>query len=180
MVPGILLGALASAWLAKQLSSTVMALVFGAFVLLFAVQLLLGAKPSPHRQLPGALGLGVAGSVIGLVSALLGIGGGSLTVLFLLWNRVDIRLAVGTAATIGLPVAIAGTAGFIINGLDVVFQPGYNSGFIYWPAAAAIVLVSVPMAPLGARLAHYLPRVALQRVFALVLLVIGARMVGLV
>jgi len=180
MVPGILLGALAGAWLAKQLSSTVLALVFGVFVLLFAVQLLIGAKPSPHRQLPGAVGLGVAGSVIGLVSALLGIGGGSLTVLFLLWNCVDIRIAVGTAATIGLPIAIAGTAGFVINGLGVVFQPGYNSGFIYWPAVAAIVLASVPMAPLGARLAHYLPRVALQRVFALVLLVIGARMVGIV
>lgn len=180
MAPGILLGALASAWLARQLSSTVMARVFGVFLLLVAVQLLLGARPSPRRQLPGAIGLGVVGSVIGLVSALLGIGGGTLTTSFLLWSRVDIRIAVGTAAAIGLPIAVAGALGFVINGLDAVSQPGYNSGFIYWPAVAAIVLVSVPMAPLGARLAHHLPRVALQRVFALVLLVIGARMAGLV
>ncbi|MEN8206725.1 MAG: sulfite exporter TauE/SafE family protein [Pseudomonadota bacterium] len=176
MVPGILPGALASAWLAKQFSSAGLALVFGVFVMLVAVQLLIGLKPSPHRQLPGVTGLSVTGSVIGLVSGLLGIGGGSLTVPFLLWNRVDIRLAVGTAATLGLPIAIAGTLGFIFSGLDVPAQPGYNSGFIYWPAVAAVVLASVPAAPLGARLAHYLPRVTLQRVFALLLAIIGVKM----
>ena len=177
MVPGILLGALASAWLAKQMSSAEMALVFAVFVLLVAAKLLLGAKPSPHRQLPGAIGLGVAGSLIGLVSALLGIGGGTLTVPFLLWNQVDIRLAVGTAATIGLPIAIAGTLGFVVSGLDAPAQPGYNSGFIYWPAVAGVVLASVPMAPVGARLAHYLPRATLQRVFALLLVVVAVKMI---
>jgi uncharacterized membrane protein YfcA len=177
MVPGILLGALASAWLAKQMSSAEMALVFAVFVLLVAAKLLLGAKPSPYRQLPGAIGLGVAGSLIGLVSALLGIGGGTLTVPFLLWNQVDIRLAVGTAATIGLPIAIAGTLGFIVSGLDAPAQPGYNSGFIYWPAVAGVVLASVPMAPVGARLAHYLPRATLQRVFALLLVVVAVKMI---
>lgn len=177
MVPGILLGALASAWLAKQMSSAEMALVFAVFVLLVAAKLLLGAKPSPHRQLPGAIGLGVAGSLIGLVSALLGIGGGTLTVPFLLWNQVDIRLAVGTAATIGLPIAIAGTIGFVVSGLDAPAQPGYNSGFIYWPAVAGVVLASVPMAPVGARLAHYLPGATLQRLFALLLVVVAVKMI---
>ena len=179
MVPGILLGALASAWLARQMSSHVLALVFGVFVMLVAVQLLIGAKPSPHRQLPGVAGLGIAGSVIGLVSGLLGIGGGTLTVPFLLWNRVDIRMAVGTAATVGLPIALAGTAGFVLSGLHADAQPGYNSGFVYWPAVAGIVLASMPMAPLGARLAHHLPRGVLQRVFALLLVIIGVRMMGL-
>ena len=137
MMPGILLGALASAWLAKQLSSADMALVF----------------------------------------AVLGIGGGTLTVPFLLWNQVDIRLAVGTAATIGLPIAIAGTIGFVISGLDAPVQPGFNSGFIYWPAVAGVVLASVPMAPVGARLAHYLPGATLQRLFALLLLVVAVKMI---
>ncbi len=177
MVPGILMGALASAWLAKQLSSTTMAVLFGIFMLLVAAHLLLGAIPAPHRPLPGAGWLGVTGSVIGLVSGLLGIGGGTLTVPFLLWNRVDIRLAVGTAATIGLPIALAGTLGFILSGFHGAQQPGYNSGFIYWPAVAAVVLASVPAALLGARLAHYLPRVILQRLFALLLVIVGVKMV---
>jgi uncharacterized membrane protein YfcA len=177
MVPGILLGALASAWLAKQMSSGALALLFGVFVLLVAGQLLLGAKPAPHRQLPGAAGLGMTGGVIGLVSGLLGIGGGTLTVPFLLWNRVDIRLAVGTAATLGLPIAMAGTLGFVLSGLHAIEQPGYNSGYVYWPAVAGIVLASVPMAPLGARLAHYLPGATLQRLFALLLVIIGVKMI---
>jgi uncharacterized membrane protein YfcA len=177
MVPGILLGAIASAWLARQMSSAGLGMLFGVFVLLVAVQLLLGVKPAPHRQLPGAVGLGVAGSVIGLLSGLLGIGGATMTVPFLLWNRVDIRLAVGTAATIGLPIAIAGATGFVLTGLNVPAQPGNNSGFVYWPAVAGVVLASVPMAPLGAGLAHYLPRATLQRVFALLLLVIAMKMI---
>jgi len=179
MVPGILPGALASAWLARQLSSNGLALVFGVFVFAVAIKLLLGTKPVAQRPLPGWPGLGVAGGIIGLVSGLLGIGGGSLTVPYLMWHQLDIRHAVGTSATLGLPIALAGTLGFIISGLDTPQQPGLNTGFVYWPAVAAIVVASVPMAPLGVRLAHHLPRVTLQRVFALLLVVISVRMAGL-
>jgi len=179
MVPGMLLGALASAWLAKQMSSHSLALVFGVFVLVVAARLLLGTHPAAHRSMPGRMGLGIAGSLIGLVSGLLGIGGGTLTVPYLLWHQGDIRQAVGTSATLGLPIALAGTLGFIISGLDDPSQPGLNSGYVYWPAVAAIMVASVPMAPLGARLAHHLPRVALQRVFAALLLVVGAKMAGI-
>jgi uncharacterized membrane protein YfcA len=175
MVPGILLGALASAWLAEQMTSTALGQVFGVFVLLVAVQLLLGVEPAAHRQLPGAVGLGATGSCIGLLSGLMGIGGGTLTVPFLLWNRVDIRLAVGTAATIGLPIALAGTLGFIISGLHAAVQPGFNTGFIYWPGAAAVVAASMPAAPLGARLAHSLPRTT--RLLALLLIIVGVKMI---
>jgi uncharacterized membrane protein YfcA len=177
MAPGILLGALASAWLARQTSSAGLELLFGVFVLLVAVQLLLGVKPASHRQLPGVVGLSVAGSMIGLLSGLLGIGGATMTVPFLLWHRADIRLAVGTAAAVGLPIAIAGATGFVLSGLDVPAQPGNNSGFVYWPAVASVALASVPMAPLGARLAHYLPLATLQRVFALLLVVIAVKMI---
>ena len=180
MLPGILVGALASAWLARQISSEGLAQVFGVFVLLVAVQLFIGARPAAHRRLPGRAGQAGAGGLIGLVSGLLGIGGGTLTVPYLLWHSVDIRMAVGTAATIGLPIAVAGTLGFILGGLGLQAQPGLNSGYVYWPAMAAVVLASVPAAPLGAHLAHHLPRSTLQRVFALILVVIGAKMTGLI
>jgi hypothetical protein len=177
MIPGVLLGALFSAWLAKQISSVHLSQFFGVFMLLVAAKFIIGVNPGPGRALPGAPGLGVAGGVIGLVSALLGIGGGSLSVPFLLWCGENIRVAVGTAATLGFPVAVAGTAGFIVNGLGSPDQPGFNSGFVYWPAVAGIVLASVPLAPFGARLAHHLPQKTLQRVFALLLIVIGLKMV---
>ncbi|MCK5480605.1 MAG: sulfite exporter TauE/SafE family protein [Gammaproteobacteria bacterium] len=177
LVPGIMAGALAGAWLARQLGSPGLALLFGVFEILVAVHLLIGRQAGAHRALPGAAGLGVAGAVIGGISAMLGIGGGTLSVPFLLWNRVDIRTAVGTAATCGLPIAIAGAAGFAISGWKVAAPAGLNSGFIYWPAVFWIALASVPMAPVGARLAHSLPRTMLQRVFALLLALIGLKMI---
>ena len=177
MAPGILLGAFAGAWLAQQVSSPGLALFFGLFEILVALQLLVGRQPAAHRSLPGPAGLGIAGSVIGFVSALLGIGGATLTAPFLMWNRVDIRMAVGTAATVGLPIALAGAAGFMLAGQVAGDQSGWNSGFVHWPAVAAIALGSVPLAPLGARLAHHLPRRQLQRIFALLLLVVGVKMI---
>ncbi|HSG10328.1 MAG TPA: sulfite exporter TauE/SafE family protein [Gammaproteobacteria bacterium] len=176
LTPGIVLGGLAGAALARLLSSTGLAVFFGLFEIAVAAQLLIGARPVAHHALPGRSGMGVAGSVIGLVSALLGIGGGTLTTPFLIWNGVDIRRAVGTSASCGLPVALAGAAGFAIAGLDTPVQPGLNTGFIVWPAMAAITLASVLLAPTGAALAHRLPRRVLQQVFAVFLLLVGGRM----
>lgn len=177
LLPGILAGALAGAWLASQISSPGLALLFGVFEILVAVHLLSGVQAGAHRALPGTVGLGVAGVIIGAVSAILGIGGGTLSVPFLLWNRVDIRTAVGTAATCGLPIALAGAAGFALGGWNSGIQRDMASGFIYWPAVLLIALASVPLAPVGARLAHYLPRKTLQQVFAIILLLIGLKMI---
>jgi uncharacterized protein len=179
MTPGIVLGALGGAWLAGQISSPGLRLLFGIFELLVALQLLAGRSPAGHHPLPGASILALAGMVIGAVSALFGIGGGTLTVPFLLWNRVDIRRAVGTAAACGLPTAIAGAAAFAASGADAGGTPaGMSTGFIYWPAVAGIASASILAAPLGARLAHHLPQPMLRRIFALVLAVIGLRMVS--
>ena len=177
MLPGILAGALAGAWLARQISSPGLALLFGVFEILVALHLMLGIQAGAHRALPGVAGLGAAGAVIGTVSAILGIGGGTLSVPFLLWNRVDIRTAVGTAATCGLPIALAGAAGFAVSGGHAGPGGGLATGFVYWPAVFLIALASVPLAPVGARLAHYLPRKTLQRVFALILGLIGLKMI---
>ena len=178
LTPGILLGALAGAWLAQQVSSAWLGVLFGVFEVLVALQLLAGARPAAHRAVPGVAGMSVAGGVIGALSALLGIGGGTLTVPFLLWHRVDIRMAVGTAAACGLPIAVAGAAGFAVAGMPVGVSPGFSSGFIYWPAVAGVTLTSVLLAPVGARLAHYLPRQALQRTFAILLLLVGLKMIA--
>ena len=176
VLPGILAGALGGAWLARQVSSPGLALCFGLFEVLVALQLFFAVKPAAHRGLPGTSGMTVAGVIIGVVSALLGIGGGTLTTPFLLWNGIDIRHAVGTSATCGLPIALAGATGFAFSGQAVMAGHAWTTGFIYWPAVAGIVVASVPLAPLGTRLAHHLPRRHLQRVFALFLLLVGLKM----
>ncbi|MEZ5541283.1 MAG: sulfite exporter TauE/SafE family protein [Pseudomonadota bacterium] len=176
LLPGILVGALGGAWLARHASSPVLAVCFGVFEILVALQLFFALKPVAHRSLPGRAGLVLAGVLIGTVSALLGIGGGTLTTPFLLWNGIDIRRAVGTSASCGLPIALAGAAGFAWSGRNLMADQAWTTGFIYWPAVFGIVLASVPVAPFGARLAHRLPRARLQRVFALFLLLVGGRM----
>ncbi|MGB5259481.1 MAG: sulfite exporter TauE/SafE family protein [Gammaproteobacteria bacterium] len=176
LAPGIVIGALGGAALARVISSPGLALFFGLFEIAVALQLAFGGRPASHRGLPGRMGLGLAGGVIGLLSALLGIGGGTLTTPFLLWNGLDIHRAVGTSASCGLPVALAGAAGFAVAGLHSSFQPGLNTGFVVWPAMAAITVTSVLLAPAGARLAHHLSASVLQRVFALLLLLLGIKM----
>jgi uncharacterized membrane protein YfcA len=179
LTAGIVPGALGGAWLAAQITSPGLRLLFGGFELLVALQLLAGRQPTAHHGLPGTAGLGFAGGVIGAISALLGIGGGTLTVPFLLWNGIDIRQAVATSAACGLPIALAGATAFAAGAAERGLLPdGTHTGFVYWPAVAGVVSSSILAAPLGARLAHYLPKPVLQRLFALVLALIGLRMVS--
>jgi uncharacterized membrane protein YfcA len=176
LTPGIVIGALIGSRVAHHLPGENLRLIFGLFVILVALQMGLGAKPAPHRQLPRRLGMGVAGGVIGFLSAIVGIGGGSLTVPFLHYCNLSMRAAVATSAACGFPIALAGAAGFLVNGWDVAGRPSGSLGYVYLPALAGIALASVFFAPVGARLAHTVPADKLKRFFALLLAIIGLRM----
>lgn len=176
LAPGIVIGAWIGAVLAERLPGVQLRTLFGVFELLVALQMGLALKASAHRSLPGRMGMGIAGAVIGAVSAIVGIGGGTMTVPFLQWCNMPMRHAVATSAACGLPIAIAGTLGFVISGWGKVVLPELSSGFLYWPAFAGIVAASVVFAPLGARLAHALPAAQLKRFFALFLAFLGLRM----
>ncbi len=176
LTPGIVLGAFLGAALADRLPSDNLRVVFGVFELLVALQLALNLKASPHRQLPGMPAMAVTGGLIGTISAVVGIGGGTMTVPFLVWCNVAMRKAVATYAACGLPIALAGAAGFVVTGWGHEGLPAWSSGYLYWPAFLGIVATSVLFAPLGARLAHRLPETGLRRFFALFLAVLGLRM----
>jgi uncharacterized membrane protein YfcA len=133
-------------------------------------------KPKASRQLPGAFGMNGMGGVIGVVSSLVGIGGGSLSVPFMSYCNVPMHTAVGRSAAIGFPIAVAGTLGFIWNGLSVPDLPPYSLGYVSLMALAGIVSASYCTAPLGAKLAHSLPVSKLKRFFAIFLFCIATRM----
>lgn len=173
MAPGIALGALLMTLLADQLSSLMLTRIFGVFALMVAAEMLIGRPPKSHRNLPGGVAQSFVGLLIGAVSSLVGIGGGSLTVPFLSWCNIVIQRAVATASACGLPIALGGTLGYVLMGLDEVGRPDWALGYVYLPALAGIVVASVPAAPLGAALAHRLPRAALKRVFGIFVLVLG-------
>jgi len=146
-----------------------LALIFGVFVLFSATQMFLDKKPAPGRHLPGAAGKFAAGGVIGLVSGLVGAGGGFLSVPFMVWCNVPMHLTVGTSAAFGFPIALANGAGYVIGGQGVEGLPPYSLGYVWLPGLALIAVASVLTAPLGARVAHKLPVKKLKRIFAFML-----------
>jgi uncharacterized membrane protein YfcA len=176
LLPGIALGSWGGAQLARLLDTGSLQYLFAAFELLVALQMGLALIPEGHREIPGWRGSSVAGGVIGAVSAMVGIGGGTMTVPWLVWNRTAVHQAIGTSAAVGLPIAVAGGVGYIGSGWGLAGLPAASSGFLYWPAFIGIVLMSILTAPLGARLAHALPAQRLKRLFALFLLLLSLKM----
>jgi len=176
LTPGIVIGAWLGAAVADALPSAALSRIFALFVLAVAAQMAFGAKPAPHRGLPGAVGMTVTGGVIGVVSAIVGIGGGSLTVPFLTWCNTAMRQAVATSAACGLPIALAGAIGFIVTGLNAADRPAWSLGYVYGPALAGVAFASMLLAPLGAKLAHTLPTEVLKKVFAGFLALVGTKM----
>jgi uncharacterized membrane protein YfcA len=178
IVPGILVGTFLGSCIASRMSTNFLKVFFVIFLYYVAVQMLTDKKPAPARGLPGQLGMFGAGNTIGAVSSLVGIGGGTLSVPFMMWCNVRVHDAIGTSAAIGFPIAIAGTLGYILNGVSASGLPDYSVGYIYLPALAGIACASVFTAPLGVRLAHSLPVARLKRVFAVLLFLVGTRMLA--
>ncbi len=177
ITPGILAGAGLGTAFASVISPRVLGLIFAAFVLVAALQILLNVRPHPARQLPGAAGLTATGVFTGWVSALVSIGGGTIVVPFLIWCNVPLRHAIGTSAAVGLPVALGGTLGYILTGLEAPGLPGPHLGYVFLPALLGTALASVVTAPLGALAAHRLNLGVLRRLFALLLLALAAKLV---
>ena len=176
IVLGIFIGTFFGTFVAAGLSTPILKGFFVVFLYYVGIQMLTGKKPMPGRQLPGRTGMFGVGNIIGLVSSLVGIGGGTLSVPFMLWCNIPMHQAIGTSAAIGFPIAVAGTVGYIYNGLSAANLPEYTLGFVYLPALAGLIITSVMTAPLGVRLAHSLPVDKLKRFFAMLLLVVGTRM----
>lgn len=175
MTPGVLLGASLGALIADLVPGRWMLIAFVIFLVGVSAQMAWG-KVHAGRALPKPLGLSSVSTVVGAVSALLGIGGGALHVPFLAYCGVPVKRAIATAAAVGFPLATASALGFIITGLNETGLPEHSLGYVNLPAFGGIVAASIIFAPLGAWLAHQLPEKLLKRIFALFLLVLAVRM----
>jgi len=177
LTPTLLAGAAGGALIADRLSSPALGSVFGCFALVVGAYLLAGRQPAGHRGPPGRYRNGAAGLVIGTISSLVGIGGGSMTVPWLLWHGSRAQLAVATAAACGYPIALAGTASFIWLGGDV--GSGRAAlGYVYLPAFVGISIFSMLAAPLGAAAVHRSPPDMVRRIFGVFMLLVAARMMA--
>lgn len=176
--PGIIIGALLGAVIADYIKASSLQRFFGIFELIVAIQMAINFRVNAGRKLPGMAGMLSAGTGIGSVSSIVGIGGGTLTVPFLSWCNIKIQNAVATSSACGLPIAIAGCIGFILTGLNEAELPVQTIGYVYWPALVTIVVSSIVFAPAGAWLAHRLSAAKLKRAFSLALFLLAMKMLS--
>lgn len=173
---GLFIGGLIGAVIAKRIAGEDLKLIFSIFMFLIAAQMYFGNTTKAHRTLPNKPGMILAGTGIGTIASLMGVGGGSMSVPFFTWCNMSIRKAVATSSAVGFPIAVAGTIGFILTGWSVTDRPVMSLGYVNLPAFLSIVVASVLSAPLGAWIAHRISPVILKRIFAGFLFILGIRM----
>lgn len=177
LAPGIVLGSMvASLGIFSVLKGSILAVIFGCFVSFSALQMFIDKKPAASRQMPGTAGQIAVGSGIGMLSGLVGAGGGFISVPFMTWCNIPIHQAVATSAALGFPIALSNSVGYIVSGMSTPGLPPGSLGYVWLPALAAIATCSVLTAPLGAQAAHRLPVRQLKRTFATLLLVLASYM----
>lgn len=176
MTPGVIIGTFLATFLAAHIQSLYLAIFFMVFMGYVSIQMFLNKKPKPSQQQASTAELFGVGTGIGAVSALVSIGGGSLTVPYLSWRNIDIKKAIGTSAAMGLPISIAGTAGYLLNGDAGTASVPHTLGFVYWPAVLLMSAASFFTAPVGARLAHRLPVASLKKLFGVLLMLLSLKM----
>ncbi len=176
LVPGLLIGGALGALVADQLPDLALRLGVAGFCFFAAWQLATrrGAPDHEAGAVPRGAGRSVWGVLLGAVSALVGIGGGSMTVPLLIARGARPVRAVGSSAACGFAIAVASASGYVLGGQDTGGLPPGSFGYVYLPAAIGVAAASIVAAPAGAALAHRLRGEHLQRVFATFLAVMGA------
>lgn len=176
LAPGIMLGAGLGALIADQIQTEMLKMIFVVFLLYVGIEMARGAQPKPNTVTPGKLLDFCVALVIGLISALVGIGGGTLTVPYLTKTHYPMRNAVAIASACGLPIALAGTASYALLGMKAARLPEFSLGYVYLPSFLAIGFSSLFTAPIGARLTHKLPAKKLKRYFSILIFIMAIKL----
>jgi len=176
-VPGLIIGVLIGTWLATLAQFAQLTMLFACVALLVALYMTFG-KPEWRLldDLPRNPINSLIAAIIGAISAMMGIGGGTMAVPVLNLCHVPIHRSVGTAAGFGLVIAVPGTLGFMAGGWGNPALPEFSLGYVNWLGFALIVPATVLTVPLGAKLAHSLSQTGLRRAFALFLGITSLRM----
>jgi uncharacterized protein len=176
LTPGIIVGAVLGAVTADYIDAGLLRMIFIVFLLFVGMQMALEAKPkvgiANHSKL---VDFGVAGA-IGLFSGLVGIGGGTLTVPYLVHCRYPMRDAVAIASACGLPIAVTSTISYMVLGMNAPNLPAGSFGYVYLPAFFSVVVGSIFTAPIGAKLAHRLPAKRLKRYFSVLIFILAIKL----
>ncbi len=176
MVPGIFIGTFLATFIASKLDSFYLSIIFALFMLYSAFMMFFGKKPKPENKIFTAKTHIFSGGVIGALSSLVSIGGGIMSVPYLLLQNIDIKRAIATSSAIGLPIAISGTFGYIINGWEYTSYENYTFGFVSLPALVCVASASFLTAPIGVMLVHKINVDLMKKLFSLIPLALSIKM----
>jgi len=175
--PGMVFGGLVGgSELFEAIKTSWLSLFFALFIVYTSIQMMLNKKPTAGRELPGKFGLFAFGTFAGALASLVGAGGAFITIPFMLWCNVKPHTAMASSSGLGLPIAAAATLGYMYGSWGNPDLPAGSLGFVYLPAVACIVVVSIFTAPWGAKMARKLDVAQLKRVFGILLFFLAAFM----
>lgn len=175
LLPALAIGAIGGALLAGALAPLQLTLVFACFALLAGLQLLTSPAISGEKPLPGNAVTALVGLLIGGISSMVGIGGGSMTGPWLMWHGIRAQRAVATAAACGYPIAVTGTLAFMLLG-EYRELPGPALGYVHGPAWLGVAIMGAAFAPLGVATVHRLSPALVKRLFGAVLVLVALRL----
>jgi len=167
----IAIGSLSGGFLSQYLSTSTLELIFAVYVVLVTIKMFMDKTEHSRPRETSLILYAVVGYIIGLKSAILGIGGGTVSIPFLSWRGVPMKKAVGISAALGIPIALFGASTYIYSGLKLTPEilPEYSLGYVYIPAFISVSILSSFASRLGAKASHRLSQRQLKFIFALFL-----------
>ena len=177
ITPGILLGTFIGGLIASHMPTLFLKIFFICFLFIITAQMLSNYKPPANRNIPGKIGTAIVGSIIGLISSFVGIGGGTISLTYMYYCNIQMHHAIGTSAAIGFPIALAGATGYALGGYNKPDLPEFTIGFVHLQALFGITVTSMLVAPIGAKISNSIPVKKLKRGFAYFLLIMAIKMI---
>jgi uncharacterized protein len=172
--PGLIIGGLVGGGeLFDSLKTGWLSLFFGVFIFYSAIQIFINKKPKPDREIPGVLGVFSFGALAGALASLVGAGGAFITVPFMVWCNIRPHVAMATSSALGLPISVAATVGYLYGSWGHQNLPPGSIGYIYLPALACIISISIFTAPLGAKFARKLNVNHIKKIFGVMLIFVA-------
>jgi len=171
LLPSLIIGGFTGAYIATIMASQYLQYCFAIYMILMAMAMWNLDLFTVNERSISTVPTFAVGGLVGGISALVGIGGGSLLVPYFTMMKQSIKRAIGTSSACGFPISVAAIVGFLFFGKEVNLNIAWQTGFIHWQAFLGIISTSIIFAVIGAKLSSHLPIIMLKRVFSFVMMV---------
>lgn len=173
----LIIGTVVGSSISSLLSADLLETIFSVYLVLVSLKMFLDFKVHSEVKKTGTPMFSIVGFIIGFKSAILGIGGGTISIPFLTWRGYSMQKAVGVSAALGIPIALFGAISYMITGQSVDNLPEYSIGYIYLPAFLGVILTSSFMARVGVKLSHSLPQDKMKKGFSIFLGIVAIKII---